>query len=42
MNNTKTQNILIKTILSCVAFVVWVRALFGRKPEKWPQKTSEK
>ncbi len=41
MRNTKIQNILIKTILSCVAFTVWVRSLFGRKPEKWPQKTEQ-
>lgn len=41
MEKTKTQNILVKVILGCVAAVVWVRSLFGRKPEKWPQKSQK-
>ncbi len=41
MSHTKTQNILVKTILSCIAAIVWVSSLFGRKPEKWPQKVEK-
>ncbi len=38
--HNRTQNFLITIILTCVRGVVWVRSLFGFKPEKWSEKSN--